>query len=158
MAITTLNRHDSSPSTTNQRPYDEVYQTPRLRSSHPYRNGQARLAPSRHLRHNDANRSGVSRLQNVSFSEDLGGSSPMRNALERSPSPRPSPSAPLGTIDLVGAFGREMLDSESVLDLKVLPIPPQLRGVSQCMLPHLWWCSAVDPIHRRAHSGVLSQR
>ena len=25
---TTLNRHDSSPSTTNQMPYDEVYQTP----------------------------------------------------------------------------------------------------------------------------------
>ena len=154
MAITTLNRHDSSPSTTRQRPYDEVYQTPRLRSSHPYRNGQARLAPSRHLRQNDANRSGVSHLQNVALSDDLGGSSPMSNTLERFQSPRPRPSTPLGTVDFVIAFGREMLDSASGLALQVLPIPAQLRGVSQCMLPHLWLCSPVDPIHGRAHRGV----
>src|SRR3989454_5677089 len=32
--------------TANQRLYDEVYQTPRFRSSYPYRHCQARLAPS----------------------------------------------------------------------------------------------------------------
>ena len=36
MAIILLNRHDSSPSTTHQRLHDEVYQTPRFRSAHPY--------------------------------------------------------------------------------------------------------------------------
>ena len=41
------------------------------------------------------------------------------------------PHPPFGTVDLVVAFGREMLDSEYVLDLKVLPIPAQLRGLSQ---------------------------
>src|SRR5256885_10509790 len=72
MAITTLNRHDSLPSTTNQRPCDEVYQTPRFNTSHPYRNGQARLAQSRHLWQDDPNCSGVSHLQNFSLSADLG--------------------------------------------------------------------------------------
>ena len=44
---------------------------------------------------------------------------------------RPGPSTPLGTVHLAVALGRQMLASESVLDLKVLPIPAQLRGVSQ---------------------------
>src|SRR6266436_1272626 len=73
MAITTLNRHDSSPSMTHQRPYDEVYQTPSFNASHPYRHGQARLAQSRHLRQNDTDCAGLSHLQHLSFSADLGG-------------------------------------------------------------------------------------
>src|SRR6266852_4543705 len=62
MAIETLNRDDSSLSTTNQRPYDEVYQTPRFRSSDSYRNCQARLASSRHLRQDDENCSRLGRV------------------------------------------------------------------------------------------------
>src|SRR5947209_4818368 len=81
MAIETLNRDDSSPSITNQRPYDEVYQTPRFRSSDSYRNCQARLASSRHLRQDDAYCSGLSHLQNISLSADLGCSPPIGNAL-----------------------------------------------------------------------------
>ncbi|MEE8301776.1 MAG: hypothetical protein V3S24_04990, partial [Candidatus Tectomicrobia bacterium] len=50
MAIIRMNRHDSSPPTTHQRRYDEVYQTSRFRSSNPYRNCQRRLDQSRHLR------------------------------------------------------------------------------------------------------------
>ena len=38
---------------------------------------------------------------------------------------------PVGTVHLAVPLGRQMLDSESVLDLKVLPIPAQFRGVSQ---------------------------
>src|SRR4029434_8238983 len=56
MAIIRLNHHDSSPYTTDQRRYDEVYQTSRFRSSNPYRNCQRRLAPSRHLRPDDPDR------------------------------------------------------------------------------------------------------
>src|SRR5712691_465080 len=67
--------------TANQRLYDEVSQTPRFRSSYPYRNGQARLAPSRHLRQNDADCSGLSHLQNLSVSAHVGGSAPTRNTL-----------------------------------------------------------------------------
>src|SRR6266487_5948439 len=73
MAITTLNRYDSSPSTIPQRPYDEVYQTPRFNTAHPYRNGQARLAQSRHLWQDDPNCSGVSHLQNFSHSPRFSG-------------------------------------------------------------------------------------
>src|SRR5215831_17243474 len=130
MAITTLNRHDSSPSTTNQRPYDEVYPTPRFNASHPYRNGQARLAPSRHLWQDDPNCSGVSHLQNLSLSADVGCHPPIGNALQRSTAARRGPSPPVGTVHLAVALGRQMLDSESVLDLKVLPLPAQFRGVS----------------------------
>src|SRR3989442_1054018 len=67
--------------TANQRLYDEVYQTPRFRSSYPYRHCQARLAPSRHLRQNDADCSGLSHLQNLSVSAHVGGSAPTRNTL-----------------------------------------------------------------------------
>src|SRR6266436_2078775 len=67
--------------TANQRLYDEVYQTPRFRSSYPYRHCQARLAPSRHLRQNDADCSGLSHLPNLSVSAHVGGSAPTRNPL-----------------------------------------------------------------------------
>src|SRR5262249_24908318 len=60
MAIIRWNRHDSSPSTTNQRRYDEVYQTSRLRSSNPYRNCETRLDQSRHLRQDAPYCSGLS--------------------------------------------------------------------------------------------------
>src|SRR5712691_846532 len=72
MAIIRLNHHDSSPSTTDQRRYDEVYQTSRLRPSTPYRHCQRRLAPSRPLRQDDPDRSSVSHLQNLSLSALLG--------------------------------------------------------------------------------------
>src|SRR6266567_7839154 len=116
MAITTLNRHDSLPSTTNQRPYDEVYQTPRFNTSHPYRNGQARLAQSRHLWQDDTNCSGLSHLQNLSLSTDLGCQSPIGNAFWRSKAARSGISHPIWTVNLAVALGRKMLTSESVLD------------------------------------------
>src|SRR2546430_4250477 len=94
MAITTLNRHDSLPSTTNQRPCDEVYQTPRFNTSHPYRNGQARVAPSRYLWQDDPNCSGVSHLQNLSLSADLGCRPPIGNAFQRSKAAHREPSPP----------------------------------------------------------------
>src|SRR6266487_1532479 len=156
MAITTLNRHDSLPSTTNQRPYDEVYQTPRLNTSHSYRNGQTRLAQSRHLWHDDPHCSGVSHLPHFSLSADVGCRPPIGNAFQRSKAARPGPFPPVRTINLALALGRKMLDSEYVLDLTVLPIPAQFRGASQCMLPQLRCCSAVDPLDGQAHSGVLS--
>jgi hypothetical protein len=53
------NRDDSSTSTTNQRDPDEVYQTPRLRSPHPYRDCQTGVAVSRHLWENDAHRPAI---------------------------------------------------------------------------------------------------
>ena len=56
------------------------------------------------------------------------------------------------------ALGRQMLASESVRDLKVLPIPAQFRGVSQRMLPTLRCCAAVDPLDGSAQSGVVSER
>jgi len=40
MVIIRLNRYDSPPSPTHQRRYDEVDQTPRVRSANPYRNGE----------------------------------------------------------------------------------------------------------------------
>ena len=55
----------------------------------------------------------------------------MRNPLERFQRPRPRPATPLGTVDVVVTLGRDMLDAESVLDLNVLPIPAQLRGLSE---------------------------
>ena len=48
----------------------------------------------------------------------------------------PDPHPPVGPVPLAVPLGRQMLASESVLDLKVLPIPTQLRGVSQSMLPN----------------------
>src|SRR6266498_3929495 len=66
--IQSLNRYDSSPSTHNQRPRHEVYQTPRFRSRHPYRDCQAGLAPSRRLRQNDPNCTVLSHLQDLSLS------------------------------------------------------------------------------------------
>src|SRR5882724_9018110 len=68
MAIILLNRHDSSPSTTHQRLHDEVYQTPRFRSAHPYRNCETRLDPSRYLRPDDPDCSRLSHLQNLPLS------------------------------------------------------------------------------------------
>src|SRR4030095_6029096 len=53
MVICIVNPEDSSPSSTNQRPYDEVYQTPRFRSPDPYPYRHARLVVSRGLREND---------------------------------------------------------------------------------------------------------
>src|SRR6266446_7656026 len=77
MAILLLNRHDSSPSTTHQRLHDEVYQTPRFRSAHPYRNGETRLDPSRYLRPDDPDCSRLSHLPNLSFSASLGRQAPL---------------------------------------------------------------------------------
>src|SRR5260370_42131058 len=67
--------------TANQRLYDEVYQTPRFRASHPYRNCQARLDQSRPLWQDDTDCSGLSYLQNLSLSAYLGGSAPIAGAL-----------------------------------------------------------------------------
>src|SRR5512145_234222 len=131
MAITTLNRHDSLPSTTNQRPYDAVYQTPRFNTSHPYRTSQACLAQSRYLWQDDTNCAGLSPLQNLSLSADVGGQPPIGNAFQRSKAAPPGPSTPACTVHLAIALGRQMLDSEYVLDLKGLPIPAQFRGLSQ---------------------------
>ena len=71
---------------------------------------------------------------------------------------RPEPSTPVEPVHLAVTFGRQMLDSEYLLDLKVLPIPAQFRGVSQCMLPKLRGCAAVDPLDGSAQSGVVSER
>src|SRR5215813_8045648 len=46
MVIATSNRNDSSPSPTNQRQHEAVYQTPRFRSPHPYSYRHARVAAS----------------------------------------------------------------------------------------------------------------
>src|SRR5207253_2748522 len=100
MAITTLNRHDSSPSTTHQRPYDEVYQTPRLNAAHPYRHCQSRLAPSRHLGQDDTNCSGLSHLQHLTLSADVGCQPPMDHAVSRAKATRPGSATPVGTAHL----------------------------------------------------------
>ena len=74
---------DSSPSTTNQRPHDAVYQTPRLRCPDPYPYGHAGVAASRHLRENDAHRAVLSHLQDLSFSTAFGCQPPVGSPLER---------------------------------------------------------------------------
>src|SRR5262249_37442630 len=56
MVILKSNLYDSSPSTTNQRLHDKVYETPSLRSPDPYPDGHDGLVASRRLRENDANR------------------------------------------------------------------------------------------------------
>src|SRR6266446_7595487 len=91
MAIIRLNHHDSSPSTTDQRRYDEVYQTSRFRSANPYRNCQRRLDPSRPLRQDDPDCSGLSHFQNLSLSALLGCQAPFGRSLSRSPTPRRAP-------------------------------------------------------------------
>ena len=106
MAIIRLNHHDSSPSTTDQRRYDEVYQTSRLRSSNPYRNCQRRLAPSRHLRQDDPDCSSVSHLQNLSLSALLGCQTALGRPLERSPTPCRAPCFSSRTVDVHVTFGR----------------------------------------------------
>jgi len=65
MVIQISNRYDSSPSPTNQRQHDEVYQTPRLRSPDPYPSGHARVAASRGLRDNDGNLPVLSDIQDL---------------------------------------------------------------------------------------------
>src|SRR6266446_9798498 len=106
MAIIRLNHHDSSPSTTDQRRYDEVYQTSRLRSSNPYRHCQRRLAPSRHLRQDDPDCSSVSHLQNLSLSALLGCQTSLGRPLERSPTPCRAPCFSSRTVDVNVTFGR----------------------------------------------------
>ena len=144
--------------TANQRLYDEVYQTPRLRSSYPYRHGQARLAPSRHLRQNDADCSGLSHLQNLAVSAHVGGSAPTRNTLERANIPRPRPSVSIGAVDVVVTLGSSLLDSESLLDSQAPRVPAELRGLSQRIPPSLWTRRPFHPIDATADRGVVSQR
>src|SRR5262245_31996421 len=60
------NRYDLSPAP--QRSPNEVYQTPRFRSPDPDRNCHDRLALSRRLRQDNAHRTGVSHLQDLSLS------------------------------------------------------------------------------------------
>jgi hypothetical protein len=81
MWIRKQNLYDSSTSPTNQRQHDEVYQTPRFKSPdpHPYRH--ARLAASRCLRENDANRPGVSDIADLSLSTSFDGKPPVGNAV-----------------------------------------------------------------------------
>src|SRR3989442_13403018 len=144
--------------TANQRLYNEVSQTPRLRSAYPYRNGQARLAPSRHLRQNDADCSGLSHLQNLSVSAHVGGSAPTRNTLERAHIPRPRPAVAIGAVDVVVTLGSRLFDSESLLDSQAPRVPAELRGLSQRLPPSLWTRRPFHPLDATADRGVLSQR
>ena len=73
MVILNTNPEDSSPSTTNQRPHDEVYQTPRFRSPDPYPDRHARVAASRCLRENDGNRPVLSDIPDLSLSTAFDG-------------------------------------------------------------------------------------
>src|SRR5262249_29483491 len=81
MLIRKQNRYDSSTSPPNQRQHDEVYQTPGLRSPDPYRYRQTRLAVSRCLRENDANRTGLPDIADLSLSTPCDGKHPVGNAL-----------------------------------------------------------------------------
>src|SRR5712691_3874241 len=81
MLTSSSNLYDSSPSTTNQRPHDEVYETPRFRSPDPYLYRYARLAASRCLRENDAHRTILSDIQNLSLSTTFDGKPTVRNAV-----------------------------------------------------------------------------
>lgn len=77
------NPEDSSPSTTNQRPHDEVYQTRRLRSPDPYRDCQTGVAASRRLRENDTNRPVLSDIADLALSTTFDGTLAIGNAVER---------------------------------------------------------------------------
>src|SRR6266481_6294026 len=68
MVILKSNLYDSSPSTTNQRPHDEVYETPRFRAPDPYPDCHDGLAASRRLRANDEHRKILSDIPDLSLS------------------------------------------------------------------------------------------
>src|SRR3989442_14853747 len=73
MLIRKPKRCDSSPSTTNLRQHDEVYQTPRFRSPDPYRDGQTGVAVSRRLREDDGDRTVLSDITDLSLSTTFDG-------------------------------------------------------------------------------------
>src|SRR5262249_42964389 len=81
MVICIVNPEDSSPSSTNQRPCDEVYQTPRFRSPDPYPYRHARVAASRCLRENDAHRQLLSDIPHLSLPTAVGCQPPVGSAL-----------------------------------------------------------------------------
>src|SRR5215510_10663403 len=108
MVICIVNPEDSSPSSTNQRPYDEVYQTPRFSSPDPYPYCHARLAASRCLRANDTNRQLLSDIPHLSLPTAVGCQPPVGSALERCKAPGAKRSPPHGTATLVVTLGRKM--------------------------------------------------
>ncbi len=73
MVILKSNLYDSSPSTTNQRPHDEVYETPRVRSTDPYPDCHDGVAASRRLRKNDTNSPVLSDIADLSLSTTFDG-------------------------------------------------------------------------------------
>src|SRR6266446_2109244 len=75
--------YDSSTSPTNQRQHDEVYQTPRFRSPHAYRDCQTGLVVPRRLRENDANRPLLSDLQDLPLSTHFSGQPTVGDAVQR---------------------------------------------------------------------------
>jgi chromosome partitioning protein len=81
MVIATSNRDDSSPSPTNQRQPDEVYQTPRFRSPDLYRDCQTGVAVSRGLQENDGDRTVLLDITDLSLATAFGCSPPVGSAL-----------------------------------------------------------------------------
>src|SRR5215813_14709908 len=81
MVICIVNPEDSSPSSTNQRPCDAVYQTPRFSSPDPYPYRHARVAASRCLRENDAHRQLLSDIPHLSLPTAVGCQPPVGSAL-----------------------------------------------------------------------------
>jgi hypothetical protein len=82
MLIRIQNRYDSSTSPTNQRSHDEVYQTPRFSSPHPYRDCQTGLAVSGRVRKNDANRPLLSDIQDLPLSTHVHGHPPVGDSVQ----------------------------------------------------------------------------
>src|SRR5713101_1692007 len=75
------NPEDSSPSTTNQRPHDEVYETPRFSPPDAYRYCHARVAASRCLRENDGNCTMLSDIPDLSLSTPVSGKPAVGNTV-----------------------------------------------------------------------------
>ena len=142
MCIT--NPEDSSPSSTNQRLYDEVSQTPRLRCADPYPYRHAGVAASRCLRQNDGNCQLVSAIQDLALPTALDGKLAIGNAVEQRKASVAKRALPLGPTALLVTIGRPMLASEHRFDFEGSGIPPQFRRLSQSMFPQ----RGADASHR----------
>jgi hypothetical protein len=152
------NPEDSSPSSPNQRPYDEVYQTPRLRSadSSPYRH--ARVAASRSLRENDGNRQRLSDIQDLSLPTPCDGNPTTGNAVERCQASGSQRSSSRRIVALMVTTGRKRLASEHRFDFEGAGIPPQFRRIAPSIFPQRGADAAFHPRDTVKEVGILSQR
>ena len=135
MVILKSNLYDSSPSTTNQRPHDEVYETPRFSPPDAYRYCHARVAASRCLRENDGNGPLVSDIQDLSLLTAFDGKLAIGNAVERRIAAVSKRSWPLGPPALLVPIGRPRLASAHRFDFEGSGIPPPFRRISQSIFP-----------------------